>query len=242
MITAPPSAPGASAPYPRSARARGIRWLRRFCLVAGALLLAFVGVARLHSVLASRSGLEHFEQVRSARLAAAPRVALSATGEPDQRLWAEKRIAAYQASLQQNLGLPAAVLRIPRLALAVPIWEGTDELTLNRGLGHVAGTVRPGERGNVGIAGHRDGFFRVLKDIAVGDEIELETLAGIERFAVEQTMVVRPEDVWVLEPTPQPALTLVTCYPFYYSGKAPERFIVRAAVRRVEGERLAVAR
>lgn len=217
-----------------ASRSTAIRRLRWFCLFAGGLLLAFVGAARLHSELASDAGLEAFRQARASVAGGAP----SRPAPPDRSLWAEKRIAAYEASLKEDVGLPLGVLRIPRLALEVPIWNGTDELTLNRGLGRIPGTARLGEPGNLGLAGHRDGFFRVLKEIAAGDEIELETLAGVERFTVERTLIVTPDDVSVLAPTPEPSLTLVTCYPFYYSGKAPERFIVRAAVRRVEETRV----
>ena len=90
------------------------------------------------------------------------------------------------------------------------------------------GTAPPGTDGNSGIAGHRDGFFRGLKDIVPGDAIELDTLNGKEAYRVERTWVVEPEDVSVLDPTPMRALTLVTCYPFYFVGSAPQRFIVRA--------------
>jgi sortase A len=213
-----------------ASRTAAIRRLRWFCLSAGGLLLAFVGAARLHSELSSDAGLEAFRQARVATGAAAPAPAAA----PDQSLWDAKRVAKYAESLQVDFGLPLGVLRIPRLALEVPIWNGIDELTLNRGLGRIPGTAHPGTPGNLGIAGHRDGFFRVLKEIVAGDEIELETLAGAERFEVERTLIVTPDDVWVLAPTPEPSLTLVTCHPFYYSGKAPERFVVRAAVRRVE--------
>ncbi len=241
--TGAPRSPGAG-----SSRARGSRWLSWLFFSIGALLLAFVGAAYLDSILASRSGLERFEQARASRVivpprdAIPPRAAPQASAEPNLSLWAEKRVAAWKASQKEDLGLPVAVLRIPRLGLEVPVWKGTDDLTLNRGAGLIADTVLPGEQGNVGIAGHRDGFFRGLKDIAVGDEIELETLSRTERYAVERTLIVRPEDVWVLGPTPEPTLTLVTCFPFYYSGSAPERFIVRAAVRRVQEARIEVPR
>ena len=105
---------------------------------------------------------------------------------------------------------------------------GTDDRTLDRAVGHIEDTAPPGTDGNSGIAGHRDGFFRGLKDIAAGDAIELDTLQGKEVYRVERTWVVEPEDVSVLDPTPTPALTLVTCYPFYFVGSAPQRFIVRA--------------
>jgi sortase A len=86
----------------------------------------------------------------------------------------------------------------------------------------------PGSAGNVGLAGHRDGFFRGLKDIQPGDEIEVEAIGRIDRYRVERTWIVNPEDVSVLDPTGEPSVTLVTCYPFYFVGSAPQRFIVRA--------------
>jgi len=146
----------------------------------------------------------------------------------DQSLWSVERIRAYARALARPAPPPMAVLRIRRLALEVPVLEGTDEWTLDRGVGHIEDTARPGETGNVGIAGHRDGFFRVLKDIQPGDVLELALPGSVRRYHVEKLSVVRPEDVRVLEPTPGPRLTLVTCYPFYFAGPAPERFIVQA--------------
>jgi sortase A len=120
------------------------------------------------------------------------------------------------------------VLRIPRIGLEVPVLEGTDEWTLNRGVGHIADTAIPGAEGNVGIAGHRDGFFRGLKDVRSGDILELETLQGSDIYRIERTWIVVPDDVSVLDQTSTRAVTLVTCFPFYFVGSAPERFIVRA--------------
>jgi LPXTG-site transpeptidase (sortase) family protein len=149
----------------------------------------------------------------------------------DFRLWAPERIQAYQASLQERGCAPTAVLRIPSIGLEVAVLEGTDDLTLNRAVGRIAGTARPGEAGNVGIAGHRDGFFRVLKDLAPDSPLELETLDGRRLcYRVQEIRVVRPSAVEVLDPTPEPSVTLVTCYPFYFAGSAPERFIVRAVL------------
>ncbi len=105
---------------------------------------------------------------------------------------------------------------------------GTDDFVLDRAVGHIDDTALPGMDGNSGIAGHRDGFFRGLKDIAAGDAIELETLKERQLYRVERTWIVDPEDVSVLDSTPARSLTLVTCYPFYYIGSAPQRFIVRA--------------
>jgi sortase A len=100
---------------------------------------------------------------------------------------------------------------------------------LRLGAGHIEGTPLPGETGNVGIAGHRDTFFRGLKDIRMNDEIQLQTATGLFHYEVDWLKVVEPDDTTVLEPsTPQSTLTLVTCYPFYFIGSAPKRFVVRA--------------
>jgi sortase A len=120
------------------------------------------------------------------------------------------------------------MLRLASIHLEVPVLDGTDDFTLNRAVGRIDGTALPGQPGNVGIAGHRDGFFRGLKDVRPGDPIELETLSGSQSFLVADIRIVSPEDVSVLDPTPGPALTLVTCYPFYFVGDAPQRYIVRA--------------
>jgi len=147
---------------------------------------------------------------------------------PDQSLWSPLRITAWRNSQGESVPPPLAVLRIPEIGLEVPVLRGTDDRTLDRAVGHIENTARPGTDGNSGIAGHRDSFFRGLKDITPGDAIELDTLGGRELYRVEHTWVVNPEDVWVLDPTPGRVLTLVTCYPFYFVGSAPRRFIVRA--------------
>jgi sortase A len=125
---------------------------------------------------------------------------------------------------------PLAVLDIPKIGLEVPVFDGTDDLTLNRGVGRIIGTSRPGQGGNVGIAGHRDGFFRGLKDVEVGDKIELQTPTRTENYKVDEIRIVKPTDVQVLENRNVPALTLVTYYPFYYIGNAPQRYIVRVSL------------
>jgi len=163
-----------------------------------------------------------------ARFVAWQRTASPDFAHPDQSLWSPKRIQAWQDSLKRDAPPALAVLRIPRLAIEVPVLEGTDDWTLNRAVGHIEDTAGPGTDGNVGIAGHRDGFFRALKDIIPGDALELATLRGTERYHVERAWVVNPDDVSVLDPTPTRAVTLVTCYPFYFIGSAPQRFIVRA--------------
>jgi sortase A len=130
-------------------------------------------------------------------------------------------------------------IEIPRLNVSAIVRAGIDARTLGLAVGHVPGTALPGERGNAGLAGHRDTFFRRLDDIRPDDEIRVVTPGGTYVYRVERTDVVQPADIWVLEDTPTPVLTLVTCYPFTFVGSAPERFVVRA--RLVEPASLAAA-
>jgi sortase A len=119
-------------------------------------------------------------------------------------------------------------VEISRLGVSALLLEGTSPLTLQRGAGHIRGTSLPGAKGNVGIAGHRDSFFRGLKDVTATDRIELRTPQGIRLYRVLWSRIVPPEEIDVLADTAAPSLTLVTCYPFYYIGAAPQRFVVRA--------------
>lgn len=119
-------------------------------------------------------------------------------------------------------------LEIPRVGISVMVVEGAGHDELERGAGHIPGTAFPSQNGNVGIAAHRDTWFRPLEAIHSGDTITLQTLEGLYRYQVSSTRIVRPEDVSVLYPSARNTLTLVTCYPFHYVGQAPERFIVRA--------------
>ncbi len=125
-------------------------------------------------------------------------------------------------------GAVIANLAIPRLGLSTMVVEGVEDGDLKLGAGHIPGTALPGEPGNVGIAGHRDTFFRPLRLIHTGDVIALATLHGEDRYQVVSTEIVSPDDVQVLYPTRRDTLTLVTCYPFYFVGSAPLRFIVLA--------------
>jgi sortase A len=127
--------------------------------------------------------------------------------------------------------VPLAILRIPKINLEAPIFNDTDDVTLNRGLGRIPGTARVGEIGNLGVAGHRDGFFRGLKDIGPGDILELNLFGKTEKYVVSRIQIVKPEDTSVLRPTATQTLTLVTCFPFYYVGSAPDRYIVTASIQ-----------
>ena len=121
-----------------------------------------------------------------------------------------------------------AKLKIPRLDAELYVIEGDGPRELRRGPGHLTGTALPGENGNCVIAGHRDTHFRVLKDIREGDDIVLQTESGQYLYRVRRIRIVTPDDTRALAPTTNAALNLITCYPFYYVGSAPKRFIVEA--------------
>lgn len=148
---------------------------------------------------------------------------------PDKSLWNAKRVKDYQDSLYVNAAAPVGILTIQDVDIEIPIYNGTEDLNLNRGVGRIKGMARMyDESGNLGIAGHRDGIFRGLKDIEVGDEIEVLTPGGLETYAVSSITIVPKNDISVLDPTDDKTLTLVTCYPFYHIGNAPKRYIVKA--------------
>jgi sortase A len=209
-----------------------LRLLERCLLVAGVILVAVYASVFLHQVISSRLALWKFEKVQAAagEKYRSTLIPAQTEGGVDVSLWAEKRIQAYRDSLLSKTDAPLAVLEIAKLQIRVPVFDGTDDLTLNRGVGRIIGTARPGESGNIGIAGHRDGFFRGLKDISVGDEVDLMVTTERVRYVVDQIEIVSPTDVRVLQPRSLPSLTLVTCYPFYFVGDAPQRFIVHASI------------
>ncbi len=150
--------------------------------------------------------------------------------EPDTSLWAPGRIADYQKSLSANLPPVLGVLEVPAVELKVPVYQTASELVMDRAAGVIDGMAYPHEGGNIGISGHRDGYFRVLKDVKVGDEIVLQTLEGEKRFTIDATTVVDKTDTHLLKDTREQTVTLVTCYPFYFVGHAPQRFIVTASL------------
>jgi sortase A len=196
---------------------------RRFAvfnwLVGAALMALYCGVSAYQEVARS-NGILRFESLRQLNQ--------ETLAAPDQSLWSAQRIADYENRANEERGVPEALLTIRSVDIQVPVYPGTGGSQLSVGAGHIEGTAAPGSGGNVGIAAHRDGFFRGLKDIRIGDEIEVETLAGIHRYEVVETAIVEPTDVHVLADTGSPALTLITCYPFYFAGNAPQRFVVRA--------------
>lgn len=182
----------------------------RLLMAAGAVALLGVAVVHVDGALGER-------RARAELAFASP--------APDTREWSKTRRAAWEASRSTPAGTPLGLLSIPSLGLSVVVFEGTDALSLNRGVGRIQGTRI---QSNLGIAGHRDGFFRSLRKVTKGDRITLETRGSTYAYEVRSLSIVSPEDVQVLDPTPGPTLTLVTCHPFFVLGHAPQRFIVHA--------------
>jgi sortase A len=209
--------------------------IERLLLIVGLVLIAIYAAAYVHRTILSRAELKRFRDLQAEKpIETADHFPPPTQFKLDLSLWSQKRIAEYEQSLKGYVDPPLAVLRISKVHLEAPVLDGTDDLTLNRGLGHIVGPDRRGEEGNIGIAGHRDGFFRVLKDVSPGDTIELATPKHVVTYVVDRIVLVRPDDVSVLQPRLRPSLTLVTCYPFYFVGSAPQRYIVQASVEKSE--------
>jgi len=202
-------------------------------LATGLTLLAVWSGAWNYRTVSSRAAVKRFEadQAQSLPVKSANVDNPASGSQVDFSLWSAKRVDAYKESLVKKGDRPLAILRIPKIHLEVPVYNDTDDLTLNRGVGRILGTARVGEGGNLGIAGHRDGFFRGLKDLATDDEIELARTGQSDTYVVDKIRIVKPEDVTVLAAMRVPTLTLVTCYPFYYVGSAPQRYIVSASMK-----------
>jgi sortase A len=209
---------------------QSVKVLERLLLAAGVVLVTIWAAALLHRSISPRFALWQFDRAKAAAQQGFGTSQSKIEQGVDVSLWSEKRIQAYRDSLISKTDLPLGVLEIDKLRIRVPVYDGTDDLTLNRGVGRIIGTARLGETGNTGIAGHRDGFFRGLKDISMGDEIDLTTTAAKVIYIVDQIEIVSPADVRVLQSRPAPSITLVTCFPFYFVGDAPKRFIVHASL------------
>jgi sortase A len=230
-----------SGPLSAGGRPVGVRRLEVAAWASGVVLLAAFAGLRLEGVIGRKAALREFAE-RKASLAVpslavpsaiAPPAALSRSLDeflsPDTSLWSPQRVRGFQESVSHEFQT-LAVLRVPKIGLEVPVLEGTDESELNRGVGHISYTPRFGEAGNIGVAGHRDGFFRGLKDVTEGDVIEVETLSARQSYTIRRISIVSPDRVDVLAPSAEPTLTLVTCYPFYFVGDAPQRYIVSASL------------
>lgn len=202
-----------------------LHWSGRFFTVIGILALSYVGFVLAYTKLYQVYLTRQFEQeLRIARPPAGSDKNLPAPLVPPAPSEADPARIEKPAPEGSLLGR----IEIGAIGLSAMILEGTDTKTLRRSVGHIPRTALPGKQGNVAIAGHRDTFFRGLRNILKDDEITLTTLNGTYRYRVYSTQVVEPEDIWVLDRSDDAILTLVTCYPFYFVGPAPQRFIVRA--------------
>ncbi len=183
-----------------------LRWTRTFLFFLGALAISYVGLILFHA--------RNYQEVAINAFAGQPH-----TREPG------KTSPSWSTAKKGDV---IGRIEIPRLGMMVAIAEGTTSRTLGVGVGHIEGTALPGEPGNIGIAGHRDTYFRALKDIHVGDEIRIQTVTGLSRYKVDTVQIVSPDDVGVLASSAGSSVTLVTCYPFHFIGAAPQRFVVHA--------------
>ena len=206
-----------------------LRKIEHIALAVGLTLIAIWAFAQIHRFAVSRASIAHF-RAQNTDAESGP-VDPAVGSRVDFRLWSTNRIAAYKQSLIEKTEMPLGILHVPKIHLDAPVFDGTDDLTLNRGLGRILGSARIGDLGNVGIAGHRDGFFRGLKDIQPGDLVELELPGRTDQYVVARIQVVKPDDIEVLNQTATASLTLVTCFPFYFVGSAPDRYIVTASIR-----------
>ena len=187
-------------------------------LVVVGLLVAFLGVRQVwKSHSAQQQAAEQWSR-EAAKPASPPHAQAPAQKKPERLMRGES----------------VGRLSIPRLGSSLYVVEGAEEVDLENGPGHVVGTALPGATGNCAIAGHRDTVFRQLKDIKIGDEVVVETHQAAYHYRVSETQIILPTNIKCLLPTPSAELHLITCYPFYFVGNAPKRFVVTAPLERVE--------
>jgi len=191
-----------------------VRWIQRLLFVVGLVILGYCGAFYLNSVVQQKYGNRELDRLLSNRRVPEPKPGPNAGPKP------------AAPSIPEG-GLVGRV-DIPKLHLSAVVFQGTDNSVLDRGVGHVDGSALPGQAGNVVLAAHRDTFFRSLRNIHTGDVVDVTTPYGSRSYTVDSTTVVDPTQTSVMAPTPMPSLTLITCYPFYFVGHAPKRFIVRA--------------
>ena len=205
-----------------------LRWSRYLFFAVGILALGYVGFvlvdARLFQTDQSRRFQQALNGLKPPIISDQPLHESSISLKPSEA----DPVRAARMDMSGTGDIPLGRIEISAIGLSAMIMEGTDARTLRRAVGHIPGTPLPGQQGNVAITGHRDTFFRPLIHIHKDDEIRLTTLSGSYRYLVDSIKVVKPEDTVVLGNSDDAILTLVTCYPFYFVGPAPKRFIVRA--------------
>ena len=199
------------------------RWIERALLVIGILCLGVWAYAWIDARVVQYEENRLLDEAAVARSGQQPPAA-----ETDALGSFRERDVPRKRQEPKEEGALVGRVEIPRLGVSGIVLEGVGKKTLRRGIGRIPGTALPEDGGNVGLAAHRDSFFRGLKDIRKNDIITLKTLESTYYYRVNWTEIVLPKDTQVLEDTGEPELTLVTCYPFYYVGSAPKRFIVRA--------------
>ncbi|MFL6237749.1 MAG: class D sortase [Thermoanaerobaculia bacterium] len=206
-----------------------LRWVERALLIVAIVCLGSWAYAWIDSAYYQYRENQILDESLS-QTQEAPPAAQSSASQTDSLGSFQPRSAVPREPPRKPLadGELVGRIEIPRLGISTIVLEGVGTKTLRRGVGHIPETAPPGTGGNVGLAAHRDSFFRGLKDIRKNDIIRLKTLDGSYQYRVESTEIVTPEDTQVLADTGLPELTLVTCYPFYYVGSAPKRFIVHA--------------
>jgi sortase A len=194
----------------RTRTERILLWIERALVAVGSVCLMWVGAISMHALA--------YQAEQDARLAR--------LGRSRDHLAAGRSRDAVAPESEANL--PIGRLEIPRIGLSAVVMEGDDEHTLNVAVGHLPDTPLPWQEGNAALAGHRDTFFRRIRRVRTGDEIRLVTTRGTFQYRATRQMVVEPDELWVLDPSPTAALTLITCYPFDVVGPAPRRFVVHA--------------
>lgn len=198
------------------------RWLDRSLIAFGLACLSFFAFFTLQTAIYQRQARAEID-----RMIAARRAEITSSAHESPTMSRRALVAPSHAPLAR--GSVIGRVDVPRLKLSAVIAEGDDDSTLGKAVGHLPDTPLPWQdTGNAAFAAHRDGLFRPLRDIRVNDEVNVLTLRGEFSYRVRKTQVVNPEDVWVLAPTKTPSLTLITCYPFSFVGRAPQRFIVQA--------------
>src|ERR1035437_10239134 len=183
-----------------------LHWTQRLLFITGALAVSYVALTLLYA-----------------------KVYQEAAGNVlEEQISGQEQHKVILSTIKARQGDVLGRIEIPRLGLKVAMLEGTTAQPLRLGVGHIKGTAIPGQPGNIGIAGHRDTYFRALKDIRTNDKIQIQTPTGLSNYEVDKVQVVAPEDTGILAQTAGSAITLVTCYPFQFIGGAPERLVVHA--------------